>query len=664
MVGRCSSERLSAEHGPLFRPIDFGAVQLSNRLVRSAHGTGLGMPSIGDDLVAYTARAAADGYGLIVIEDAAVHRSSPPAAGVLAWDDEIVAGYESLSQAVAPYRTVLFQQLMHSGGYRPRADGGAPWAPSAIPFIGYPGLPLEMTKAQIDELVEAHVAAARRARDGGLRGVEIHAAHGYLVAQFLSPLTNHRQDDYGGSLENRLRFAREILSAIRAELAGELAVGIRLSSDEAVAGGLTVEDTTEIALALEDLIDFVNLTFGNRFSHERMIAAMHEPHGYQLDAAEPIHRALAVPVVAGGRITSLAEAARVLERGQADLVSIVRASIADPELIRKTLAGRPEDVRPCIGCNHGCVGGIFRAKPRIGCAVNVGAGNELTLGDDRLAPTPRSGRVIVVGGGPAGLEAARVAALRGLSVVMFEAEAELGGQLAFARRAPLREEVGQFVDWAEIQLERLGVEVRLSTPVDGRGILAESPTAVIVATGSEPRRDGLQAAAPLEPVSGFADAPVWTSWDVLAGSEDIGQRVVVLDDVGHYEAIATVDALHRAGRRVTFVTPHAAVGPLVELSLSASPARARFGRASMTLLPFSRLTALTDGQALVRSIVSGMETSQPFDAAVFVCHNVPRRAIADQLRGQLDDVRVVGDADSPRFLQAAVRDAHLAARTI
>jgi len=655
---------MDSELAPLFEPLETGSVRLANRLVRSAHGTGLGMPAIGDALVAYTARAAADGYGLIVIEDAAIHKSSPPAAGVLAWDDDVVAGYEQIAAAVAPHGTVVFQQLMHSGGYRPRADGGPSWAPSAIPFVGYPGLPLAMTKGQIDELVSAHVDAARRARDGGLRGVEIHAAHGYLVAQFLSPLSNHRVDDYGGTKENRLRFAREILAAIRSAFGGELAIGVRLSSDEAVAGGLTVQDTIEIAQALEELVDFVSLTFGNRFSHERMIGGMQEPHGYQLASAEPITRALSVPVVAGGRITSLAEAAAALAAGQADLVSIVRASIADPELIRKTLAGQPVRVRPCIGCNHGCVGGIFRPKPHIGCAVNPGAGNELTLGDDRIGAAQTPARVVVVGGGPAGLEAARVAALRGHHVVLFETAEMLGGQLSLARRAPLREDIGAFVDWAGRELRRLGIDLRLGIRAEVEAVLAESPDSVIVATGSQPRRDGLQAAAPLEPVVGDGSAGIRTSWDVLGGRDELGERVLVLDDVGHYEAIAVVDALHAARRRVTFVTPHCAVGPLVESSLSATPARGRFGRAGMGLHAQSRLVALSSGEAVVRSIVSGVETREPCDSAVFVCHNVPDHRLADALRGRVGDVRIVGDAESPRFLQAAVRGGHLAAVTI
>jgi len=638
-------------------------VSVANRLVRSAHGTGLGQPAIGDDLVAYTESAAADGFGLIVLEDASPHRSSPPAAGILAWDDDVIAGYERLAAAVEPYGTALFQQLMHSGGYRPRLDGGASWAPSAIPYVGYPGLPLELSKAMIDELVEAHAAAARRAREGGLRGLELHCAHGYLVAQFLSPLTNLRSDDYGGSVENRVRFARELLEAMRAEGGSSLAIGVRLSSDEAVSGGLGVDETVEIARALEGLVDFVNLSFGNRFSHARMIGAMHEAHGYQLPTAEPFTRALDVPVIAGGRITSLAEAEQALAEGRADLVSLVRASIADPQLIRKSRSGREREVRPCIGCNHGCVGGIFGAARRVGCAVNPGAGRERTAGDHVLRRSIHPKRVVVAGGGPAGLEAARVAALRGHDVVLFEAAPGLGGQLAIARQAPLRGEIGGFADWAEAELHRLGVDVRTGMTADPDSVLAERPDAVVVAVGSEPRRDGLQAAAPRDPVAVAPGAHVLSSWEVVGGGSP-GATVLVLDDVGHYEAIAVVDALVAASSQVVFVTPFGDVGPLVETSLSADPARMRFAEAGVDVASHARLVSVDAGRATTVSLLTGRERTHAVEAAVLVCRNVPRTGLAAGLAGRVADVRVVGDADSPRFLQAAVRDAHAAAATI
>jgi 2,4-dienoyl-CoA reductase-like NADH-dependent reductase (Old Yellow Enzyme family) len=653
----------SMDYPLLFEPIDVGPVTLANRLVRSAHGTGLGMPAIGDDFAAYTETAAADGFGLIVLEDASPHRSSPPAAGILAWDDGVRAGYERLVAAVEPYGTPLFQQVMHSGGYRPRADGGAPWAPSAIPYVGYAGLPLAMTQAMIDELVEAHAAVARRAREGGLRGLELHCAHGYLVAQFLSPLTNHRDDAYGGGLENRVRFAREVLAAMRAEAGPGLAVGVRLSSDEAHPGTLGVEETLAIARALEDLCDFVNLSFGNRFSHARMIGAMHEPHGYQLPSAEPFARGLSRPVIAGGRITSLAEAERALAEGRCDLVSMVRASIADPRLITKSRAGREAEVRPCIGCNHGCVGGIFGPARRVGCAVNPGAGSERTAGDLQLSPAASPAHVVVVGGGPAGLEAARVAAVRGHRVTLFEAEDALGGQLSLARRAPHRGEIGGFVDWAARELARLGVDVRLAATADAEAVLAAAPDAVVVATGSAPALDGVQAAAPRDPAAIAPDAVVVSSRQVLRdGLRE--KRVLVLDDVGHYEAIAVTDALLEAGGSVVFATPFADVGPLVESSLSADPARARFEVGGVTVVPHARLVSVSRGEAVTASTLTARERVHDVEAVVLVCRSAPRTELAAALAGRVGALAVVGDADSPRFLQAAVRDAHRAAAAI
>jgi 2,4-dienoyl-CoA reductase-like NADH-dependent reductase (Old Yellow Enzyme family) len=648
------------------RPIRIGDVDVPNRIMRSAHGTGMGQHGITDDLVAYHEARARGGVGLTVLEDAAVHRSSSPFAGLLAWDDEIVGGFERIAAVAEPHGMRLFVQLYHGGGHRGPVDGSPAWSASAVPSFVTGQLPVAMTQGQIDEIVGAFADAAVRAQAGGLSGVEVSACHGYLIGQFLSRLTNHRSDGYGGSAEGRLRLLVEILEAIRAAVRPGFAVGARLSAEEGLPGGLTVDDTIVMATTLESrgLLDFLNLSLGSRFTYWKIIGAMHEPHGYEIGPCAPIARSVSVPSMVGGRITTLEAAERVLAAGDADMVSMVRATIADPDLVRKSRDGRAAQVRPCIGCNHGCMGGIHKPVPWLGCAVNAAAGRERTAGDDRLEPaaTPRS--VLVVGGGPAGLEAARVAALRGHRVALHEAAPELGGQLATARRAPLREDIGAIADWLAAEVRRLGVDVRCDSVVDRALVEAAAPDVVVLATGSEPRLDGLQTSRPLDLLERGDDAPAWSSLDVLAEDFDPPEHVVVLDDVGHYEAIAVVDALRAAGSSVTFVTRYASLGSLVESSLSAAPARARFADARFALFGHAQLVSIGGGRAVVRSLDSGYEQDVAADGVVLVCHNVPRTALAAEL-GELGvELVIAGDALAPRFLERAIAEAHDVARAV
>ena len=302
-------------------------------------------------------------------------------------------------------------------------------------------VPVAMTQAMIDEIVAAYAAAAGRCEEGGLDGVEVHAAHGYLLSQFLSPLTNLREDDYGGPLQDRARIVREVLAAIRAAVRPTFAVGVRLSSSELVDGGLTVVDTAEIAVALAaaGLVDFVNFSIGSFYVGHTIVAPMHEPHGYQVPYAAQISGRLDVPTIVAGRIMNLAEAEQILADGAADLVSMVRATIADPDLVNKTIDGR-EAVRPCIGANQGCVGGMYGPRHRLGCDVNVDVGREHRA--EPISPATAARRVLVAGAGPAGLEAARIAALRGHDVVVHESDSTVGGATVLARRAPFSTTAG------------------------------------------------------------------------------------------------------------------------------------------------------------------------------------------------------------------------------
>ena len=658
----------------VFRPITINRTGFRNRVVRSAHGTGLGRGEVSDDLIAYHEARARGGVAMSILEASSVHPVAGM-AGVPAFSDEVIPGYTRLAAAAHRHGMVMMQQLFHPGAHAVPLDGSPPWAPSAVPSVrhlrtseGQGDVPIAMTQGMIDETIAAYAAAARRAREGGLDGIEIHYGHSFLIMQFLSPTTNRRTDRYGGSAENRRRFGKEVAAAIREATGPDFIIGVRLSGREGVPGGLEPEDCKAIALDLEatGLIDLFSISTAGYLDFDRLIGGMHEEHGYELPWSAPASRALATPSFVVGRILTLAEADAIIARGDADMVSMIRATIADPDIVRKTQEGRVDDVRPCLGCNQGCIGGSTGPLMRFGCVVNVGAGQELRFGEDKIGAAGESKRVLVAGGGPAGLEAARVAALRGHQVTLCEASGALGGQVRLARKAPSRDEFGKDVDWCEAQLRKLEVDIRLETPVDRALIDAERPDAVIVATGSVPRRDGFQSARPASPVEGIDRANVFTSWEVMGDEAGTGATALVFDDVGHYEAIAVAEYLLEKGVAVIFATSHTSVGPQTVGALMRDPALRRLTdhRSGFTLVPRVQLVRVTAETVTLRSLDSEQDHDYAAESVVMISGNAANLALAEALDGYEGETLVVGDALAPRPIERAVHDGHYAALRI
>lgn len=641
-----------------------GPVTIPNRVVRTGHGTGLGGGTMSDALIDYHVARARGGVGLTILELVSVHRSAYPFLRTGA--PGIVEGYRKLMEAVRPHGMRVFQQIGHLGNEIPQADGGPPMSSSDTigAMVGVRSTP--MTKRQIREVIESYVATTKDCVEGGLDGVELHMAHGYLVQQFLSPLYNHRTDEYGGSFENRSRLALELLEAVRAVLPPHMALGVRLSS-EALDGGMGPEDVARLTQLFEDkgLIDYVNLTIGTDYNPHKIIGAMHEPMGYEMPYAGPVKGATRLPVLVTGRFRTLEEANQVIGAGDADFVALTRAHIADPDIVRKTREGRVEEVRPCIGCNHGCIGGLL-SQGRIGCTVNVAVGAERDLAEDLIERVAEPKRVLVVGGGPAGLEAARIAALRGHQVTLAEASSGLGGSVRIAARAPRRIGIGDIVDWLEREVYRLGVEVRLSTYMDADDVREMAPDAVIVATGSLPAMDGRQMFLPGHEPEGMGLPHVISSHDLLLAPRDRhwGTKALVFDDVGHYEAVAAAEFLLSRGLEVTFATSHGSFAHLLEPALSAFPALERLGQGAFRLMTYARLDRVEQGGAYLRPRYGGAVSEIAADLVVLVTHNLSNRELVDELEDYAGTVIAVGDAQSPRFLQTAIREGHLAARGI
>ncbi len=647
-----------SEAYPLVRtPVAIGTLTLRNRITRTAHGTGYAVDGqVTERLIAYHEARARGGVGSLFLETCGVHWSSP--GPLWAFRDEVMPGWSEIADRLHAHDTKVFAQLWHGGGQVEPPDGSASWAASAIadPINGR--VAQAVTKGMIDELVGCFASAAARARDAGLDGVEVHGAHTYLICSFLSPMTNLREDEYGGGLENRTRFAREVLAAIRGACGRDFALGIRLTASEGVEGGITPQQASQTRAILErdGLVDFVNVSLGGYHDFARMIGAMHEPHGYELPTSEPVTRPARVPTIVTGRIVTLAEAEAVLASGAADLVSMVRALLADPELVAKSLAGHERDVRPCIGCNEGCVGRRFAVGAAIGqtgCTVNPDAGHEhLGRTLDRVA-APRS--ILVVGAGPAGLEAAWTAARRGHRVLLLEAASEPGGQVRLARTAPHRGELGGICDWLWDELARLEVARRLGTTVDAALVRRERPDAVIVATGSLPRRDGIQRMLPGVRIDGVSLPNVVSANDVLGGGMPrLPQRAVVLDDIGNYHAVGAAEALLDAGCEVVFVTSFPTLAPDLFRSFQRDAVARRLGqRDAFELRTRSAVVAVSPEIVTVRQIDTARESEIGAQLLVLVTGFEPRAGLADELRAGGVEVHVAGDAIAPLLMPHA-----------
>jgi 2,4-dienoyl-CoA reductase-like NADH-dependent reductase (Old Yellow Enzyme family)/thioredoxin reductase len=653
----------------ILQPITINGLQVKNRIARASHGTSYGRGTITDDLIAYHEARAKSGVGLNILEATVVHPSSSTHT-VNAFDDSIIPGFSALAKACERHGMRSFVQLWHGGHRWAPVSGQAPWSASNVPCpLGSVNVPFAMTKSQIDIVVDAFAAAAVRVKAGGLDGIELHFGHGYLVHQFLCTLTNRRDDEYGGSLDNRMRLGRAIISAVRDRVGRAYPVGIRIS-DYNVPGGLTPEEAGEVVhrLCADGLIDYVSASMGSPYSIATMLGAMDMPAGYMLCSALPIARQANVPTMIAGRYRTLQEGNQAIREGNADIVSFVRAMIADADLVAKTLAGQEERVRPCIACNQGCVAGIRTSLQRMLCTVNPAVGMERTLSEDLIKPAEIARKIVVVGGGPAGMEAARLAALSGHKVVLFEAQPRLGGTINIARRAPKLGGIADITHWLEQEISILGVDIRLSAYADANDVRAENPDVVIVATGSLPRMDGMQVSRPEGPVPGFDRSHVFSSHDLLhLPRERLGRSAVVLDDVGHYEALACAEYLIEHGVKVTFVTRHSSFAPHIEATVRTGPALRRLRRGDFTLVTGGRLVSIDTDSCDIGYLDGEQVCPVAADIVVLVTYNESQNQVFRDLGGGDATklpfaLHLVGDANAPRDLLMAMREGHLAGR--
>jgi N,N-dimethylglycine/sarcosine dehydrogenase len=655
---------MAPEFRHLFTPLRVGGLTLKNRIFSTGHAEAMaedGKP--GPHLRAYHEAKARGGAGLTIVGGStSVHPSSPASAWnmVANHDDSVIPGYRSLADAVHRHGCRVMSQLTHMGR-RSQSDVEG-WhvllAPSQIPEKVHREVPHEIEPEQITMLVRAFGDATRRCREGGLDGVELSFAHNHLVDQFWSPLFNRRTDEYGGSLENRMRFGFEVLREIRRQVGSDWVVGARISGDEMTAGGLTAADMAEIArrLATSGLVDFLSIIGGAAHTLPLQALAvpnMASPHGIFVPLAAAIKAAVAtMPIFHAGRIVDPIHAEQILADGSIDLVGMTRALIADPDLPRKAIEGRLDDVRLCVGANEGCIDRIYQGKP-VTCVQNPGAGRETELAE--LVPTASPRRVVVVGAGPAGLEAARVAALRGHRVVLLEREAEVGGQVLLAARGPARAEYAGILRFLARQVEKLTIDCRLRVEASVDTVLAESPEVVIIATGSSPYRPDLP---------GLDGKHVVTDRDVLLDRAEVGERVVVVDDVHTQQGLSTAEYLLDRGRRVEVISRLFYAGQDVGVT-SIAPLYSRLFAKGVMLTPHTDLVAVEGSAVVVANVYTHTERRiEGVDTLVLSMGSRSTDALYRALKGKVSTLHAIGDCVAPRGVHQAILEGTRVARAV
>lgn len=647
----------------LFTPITIGPRSVKNRICCSGHADALakdGMPEERERR--YYEEKAIGGVGFMMcFGSASVHPSSTARDwnGVELFDDRVIPHLEKFSDTMHKYDVPVVAQITHRGRRGRSIDlWNRMYAPSDMREPNHRENPHILNQDMIDEIIAAFANAAGRLQAGGFDGCEIMASHCHLIDQFWTANANQRADEYGGDLANRLRFGIRVIEAVRDRVGSDFIVGIRVTGDDFQERGLGHSQMQEICGQLNQLklLDYFNVIGGTAetFVGEALaVPNMSFKLGVYTLLAAGIRQVVDVPVIATGRVVDPIQADKIISEGQADLCVMNRALIADPHMPNKAQANALDDIRQCMGYNEGCIDRIYTGRG-VTCVQNPVIGREM-----EWATLPRSTsplKVLVVGGGPAGLEAARVAALRGHRVVLFEKHAQLGGQTLIAKLAPGRQDFDGAVRWSALQCKKLGVTVRLEVEATVELIRAESPDVVIVATGATARRPNLP---------GSENHPFVSTWDVLQGRcEDLGKVVLVIDEEYGHQGPTTAEYLLDHGREVDLITSQESIGNFLGAT-TRPPLLKRLHSKGIQIFNSLESQSLENGYLIAKNIWSGeLQQVGPYDGFVYAYGGMAEDCISEQLRCEGIKVETIGDAFAPRSLQHAILEGHKYAREL
>ncbi len=630
----------------LFSPITIKNTEIPNRAVLPPMGTGLCEKGgrVNDALLAYVKRQARGGAGFLISEITAVHPTgmvSPKQVG--AWDDEFIPGLKQLAGAMKSRDGKAAMQLHHAGReslYMIKKQMAM--GPSAAPSLIYGQAPKEMTKDDINEIVDAFGSAAGRAREAGFDAVEIHGAHGYLLTQFLSAISNHRTDEYGGSFKNRARFVTEVVRAVRKNVGSDFPVVLRISAEEYIKGGYTVKDVIDILPDLKDAgMDVLHASIGTHGSPAGITSAPPAFEvGFNVERARQLKQAAGIPVIAVGRFNDPRPANDVIARGDADFVAFGRQQLCDPDFLQKARENRYEDIRKCIACNQGCIEREMFEGGSVRCAINPETGQELVY-PQKPAASPK--RVWVVGAGPAGLIAAFEANRLGHSVRLLEKETESGGNILYACKAPHKEIYLDWIQWQAQQVEKAGVKVETNTRVTADMITKEKPDAVILAMGGEKI---------IPSIPGIDLPHVYDAWQILGETVAPGKNALVVG--GGLIGMEAACFLASKGAAVTLVEQMES-SPVPRFT-SHGYSLHKYLREKQCVLKFGT-TVENIGKDAV-AVTTGTQAGEMtgFDQVVLAVGMKPRNGLAGGLEKAGIAHTVVGDALQVRRIMEATEE--------
>jgi mycofactocin system FadH/OYE family oxidoreductase 2 len=640
----------------LWTPLQLGPVTTRNRIVFSAHLTNYalgGKPT--EQHAAYYAARAAGGAGLIITEEHSTHPTDWPYEKLIhGFHRDVIPGYRAITDAVHRHRVPIFAQINHNGGQASSMYSRLPvWAPSPVADPLFREVPKAVTEAEIDEIIAGYAVVAEHCAEGGFDGIELQCSHSSIVRGFLSPATNHRTDEYGGSIENRARLLVRIVGAVRKVIGNRLALGVRICGDELIEGGTTIVDAVRVAEIAEATgqVDYINTSIGVATASLFMIeASMHIPPGYAMFIPSAFRKAVDLPVVGVGRFKDPLQAERAIAEGHCDLVGVVRGQIADPDFAIKARAGDTDDIRLCLSCNQECVGrmGLNRW---LGCIENPRTGRESHgVGTVHLSSKPK--QVMVVGAGPAGLQAAIAAARNGHQVTVMEKTDQPGGQVRIAASVPNRAEFGDMIRNQINECERLGVKIEYGVGVWPGLVEERRPDHVIVAMGAEPARPWW---VPGE-ATNVVDVREVIEGTATDGGPRPGQSVVVVDEIGFHHATSTAELLADRGCTVEIVTNGMVVGQDLGITLDMENWWMRAGSKGIVQTTDLVPMGMADGELTLLHHPTGVNQTRRPDWVVLAVPPNPVEWLYHDLKAAGVSVERVGDCVAPRRAHAAVID--------